>query len=236
MSLSDLFYYDYNAIREPNLLIPNKQPVGPVEVNRKVELYGIPRTLTRLGWHGHPETLSNNSYLGVDEYGQYVTTDTTADEGVVAFSGLGVLEPPFTLLGSIQHVSLTSTLMFLGDPSSWNGWHVNIVGTQMRMSTGITWSHSDLADALTAGLINFVGIVASHSYKQIVVNGRASVPNTDTDTNEPSSTICRLGARYDGSSDTLAKWYQYGVLPYALTEAEAIEWTKDPYQFLKVKA
>jgi len=220
-------------IREPNLLIPGKQPIGSVRLNRPAELYGIPRHLNRLGWYGHDETLNTavgGAYVGVDKDGAYLTHDS--EEWQALFSGVKITSTPLTLFGSFYFIS-GSVPMYFGLEGTWSGWYIGVSGSNLAANTTNSgWPNSGLdIDNMTGKLLNVVARYESDSHRQIIVNGVASVADTTTASESPASSILRLGGDFGGTNSARCRWYNYGVLPYALSETEAIELTRDPYQF-----
>ncbi len=63
---SDLFYYDIDAIREPNLFIPGKKPIGPVEPNQLAFDAGMTLLMTMQTNFRHD--LIRNRIVDVAEY------------------------------------------------------------------------------------------------------------------------------------------------------------------------
>ena len=225
-------------LNEPNLLVQNKKPVGPVELDttnsiaQSLILYGAPNSISFLDMFGHPATTYATTVLAARRGGRCLTSSVQIGH----FTGIEVTNTPFTLLLSFDYTS-GAVPMMLGDLSTWDGWYIEISGTVVGAKVGGgAWPVSTIDMGAVAGKrLNIAAIFTSSTSRQIVCNGLVGAENTTSRDPAPSDPFYFIGSDSSTTNDALGNYYSYGLVNKALSLAEAVAWTKNPYQVVKTK-
>jgi hypothetical protein len=246
------------ALREPNLLIPGKKPVGAVKVNKNHPLY---RKLKYLYLPGEEieivggfktSTLGSGATVSVDAVGRHVQVDNT-ENGKIELDDSDLLEPGanggdisygmqfksnsasrFTLMSKGNNNSGTR-LLFI-DP------YVSSTETQFLLGDSVgNWVASNVTCVPKVGVVNSVVATLSPTSPKkrisyaIPKDGTPASATTDvgheTDTKNTSDPF-RLGAWYGSAYSMDGNIYLFAVFSPHLTEAEEKLFNDNPEALL----